>query len=1676
MKISKKILVLFFVAISLGLFASFLPVKTSSTPSVKAETTVAKIYNKITSGWNTYTTLESAISASASGGIIVLSADYTINAEIVLSKNITIVSDNNSKLTKSFYGTMFTVPQGYTLTFGSITDTYYGLTLTNIYLDGQSSYDFSGPFVNNKGQLYLNKQCVVQNAYMSSYDSSAILNKSGVLTANGAKFINNNGNNETEGVIKSTYVSGSTEPNNSFIDCYFEKNNGNTIYAEDNCTFTLTDCTFKNNNQLVFRRGPANVTITGCTFNNNIITIDEIFSEGLIDYECQNGGYLKLNGCNFTYNQADKGIYSYFNCVHFAYGEQLLVTECEFAYNYGNTINVVGASASSNSNVEITNSLIYSNETNSILSLTNATANIEDCSIKNNTPESTATSSSNGSININTSIVTIKNTELNNNISTLPSSGSQIYVEENSVLNLEECTIKNGEYATDVKAVYLTKNSGLNLKTSNEIGGTIYLESDTTNSLNPSISIADDYQYSSSSYTLDFSNPELYNEQDEVYAVQFSDSVNWGAFTVSTDGYYLIRGKSSNILNNMYAAKAVAKIYTSTGWAYYDTLSSAVAFAQAGDTIVVFEDCVVEGTIDVDKNLTIVSDNNSKITKSHTYEIFNVVDCTLTIGNQNTTYQGLTLTDIYIDGNKDEVSSVEPLIKCEGNLNLYSGCYIQNNNNTYSQIITPENPSNAAGVAIYGAQSILNIFGAKIVGNTSAKRGAGIWAYGIANILIDSAHFAYNTATEGAALYCKNSQSLILNNCKFNNNNVTNNSGVLYVTSENKYIANISNTEFVSNQGFATCYLVFIKANITNCSVTNSSRLGMYFDGAEGTVSNCYFAGNEEYAIRKSGGNISVIGSVIEENSAGINAQGSMTINYCTITNNNGVGVTGSASASLTILNSEISNNANGGISFDTTGSLSVDNCKILGNSADTGAGIYINNGVTSIIKNTIISNNTATQNGSALYVGNSNNKLTLNSCSIYDNICESANGYGIYMGYGVNLTLENSNIISEVINVNYYLAYGPKPIIIAQNYDFADNTYKILATDATIYTEANSIQIIQFENAEELNLNKFVCLNDGYAFTKGTSTSNLNNLYLTTNVVAKIYDDSTSSWNYFSSLETAIQSAPNNSTIVFCGDDDYILSSTIQIDKNLTIVSDAEATITKSHTGALFNVASGYTLTIGNQNETYQGLTLTPITLSGDGDNITSTEPLLINFGTLNLLSGCYVQDNKNNGSYNGGGIYNQGILNIDGATIYYNIASALGGGIYNVGELTINNATIESNGSQNGGAGIFNVGSLTLNSTQISNNGIDYDGSHYGTGVAIYSVNGSLNIYNCTIKGNFSDTGFCIDATSNTVISGTTITDNDTLTTIRFETDGIKTLTITDCEIKNNYGYAVDCYSSTQSLAQSPVVIIKNSIITDNYDLGLIFNSYINALVENSEISRNDCTQVETYSDTILTLKETTLNLFEGETDVIVIAGTLKLINKNKINGDIFVAEATAKIVIESEYYYNDTIGLYFAEPELYLTTSIVEFANLDEVNINAFTCSNVGYRLVQGTTEDTNNKLYLSNKFTFTYNHNSPELTNNVVEYAYGATITPIANPTRNHYTFAGWYTEAECETEYTFTTMPANDVTVYAKWEKATYTITATANAGGTITPNGEATYNYLDTQTYTIVANTGYAVK
>ena len=117
---------------------------------------------------------------------------------------------------------------------------------------------------------------------------------------------------------------------------------------------------------------------------------------------------------------------------------------------------------------------------------------------------------------------------------------------------------------------------------------------------------------------------------------------------------------------------------------------------------------------------------------------------------------------------------------------------------------------------------------------------------------------------------------------------------------------------------------------------------------------------------------------------------------------------------------------------------------------------------------------------------------------------------------------------------------------------------------------------------------------------------------------------------------------------------------------------------------------------------------------------------------------------------------------------------------------------------------------------------------------------------------------------------------------------------------------------------------------------------------------------------------------------------------------------------------------------------------------------------------------------NSYTVSFNSNGgTAVTSQVV--AYGSTATAPTAPTRTGYTFAGWYSDSDLISAFSFTTPITTDLTLYAKWTINSYLLSVTRVGDGlvTSTPAGidcgatcGASYDYNQLVTLTAAATVG----
>ena len=256
-------------------------------------------------------------------------------------------------------------------------------------------------------------------------------------------------------------------------------------------------------------------------------------------------------------------------------------------------------------------------------------------------------------------------------------------------------------------------------------------------------------------------------------------------------------------------------------------------------------------------------------------------------------------------------------------------------------------------------------------------------------------------------------------------------------------------------------------------------------------------------------------------------------------------------------------------------------------------------------------------------------------------------------------------------------------------------------------------------------------------------------------------------------SLREAIATAPSGATITFAVTGTISLdgTSTLTIDKNLTISGPGASNLTLGYGGPIFAVTAGASATIS-------GVTIANGFSGGDGGGI-------FNQGTL-TVSNSLVTDNSAFGA--GGGIANDGgTMTLNNSIVSGNYSgwpvgyTARGGGIANVngGTMKLNDSTVSQNvicgnsrwDPEPGGAGIFNDGTMTLTNSTVSLNAAlsvewdtcdqEYDPDNLSGG-GIFNA-GTLTLTNSTVSANRAGTyGGGIFNRSTLTLTNSTIADN--------------------------------------------------------------------------------------------------------------------------------------------------------------------------------------------------------------------------------------------------------------------------------------------------------------------------
>lgn len=157
-------------------------------------------------------------------------------------------------------------------------------------------------------------------------------------------------------------------------------------------------------------------------------------------------------------------------------------------------------------------------------------------------------------------------------------------------------------------------------------------------------------------------------------------------------------------------------------------------------------------------------------------------------------------------------------------------------------------------------------------------------------------------------------------------------------------------------------------------------------------------------------------------------------------------------------------------------------------------------------------------------------------------------------------------------------------------------------------------------------------------------------------------------------------------------------------------------------------------------------------------------------------------------------------------------------------------------------------------------------------------------------------------------------------------------------------------------------------------------------------------------------------------------------------------FMTIPTNDIILYAKWNINSFTLRYVDIDNTVLSSSDFEY-NADLSGITPPEVSKEGYTFIGWDIEIPTNMpaynvtlkaRYVINQYSITFETQGGS-TIAAITQDYASTVTAPINPTKQGYTFGGWYSDTEFTTAFEFTTMPANDLIIYAKWNINSYTL-------------------------------------
>lgn len=171
--------------------------------------------------------------------------------------------------------------------------------------------------------------------------------------------------------------------------------------------------------------------------------------------------------------------------------------------------------------------------------------------------------------------------------------------------------------------------------------------------------------------------------------------------------------------------------------------------------------------------------------------------------------------------------------------------------------------------------------------------------------------------------------------------------------------------------------------------------------------------------------------------------------------------------------------------------------------------------------------------------------------------------------------------------------------------------------------------------------------------------------------------------------------------------------------------------------------------------------------------------------------------------------------------------------------------------------------------------------------------------------------------------------------------------------------------------------------------------------------------------------------------------------------VQGD-FTLEAMwvpALVNVKTEIYTEGLNGVYVLNQTLTHQALTESSTNALNPTLNGFT-ENLTHadRIISGTTLADGSlvlkRYYSRDSFTIAFESNATVSIESITA-KYESVISKPTDPIKTGYTFTGWFSNTELTISYTFTTMPSEDLTLYAKWTPETMTLQFNSMGGSSV---------------------------